>query len=110
MYHHFIIFAYYFNLIDNEPLLKWSLVAIKMECRGNEVGNLFWSARHLEDCAKSCVGVSSMFIYGTNDFETKRCKYDGCRCFCETEASPDGTCSMVTNDGYRLYKFESGNT
>ena len=78
MYNNFNIFVYYFNLIDNVRLLKWSLVAIKMECSGEEIGNFFWKARHLQDCAKSCVGLSSMFIYGTNDFGTDRCKGDGC--------------------------------
>ena len=94
--------------IDNERLLKWSLVAVKRECSGREQGNMFWKARHLKDCAKSCVGVSSMFVYGTNDFGTIRCKGDGCVCFCETEASPDGTCPMNTHNGYRLYRFQSG--
>ena len=85
-------------------------MAIKMKCRGSKIGNNFWKARHLEDCAKSCVGVSSMFIYETKLVENHRCKGDGCVCFCELEASPDGTCLMLPDNGYKLYRFESGNT
>ena len=98
-----------FLFIDNERLLKWSLVSIKMRCSGSKLGNYLWKARHLEDCAKSCVGVSSMFIYERKEV-ANRCKGDGCACLCETEASPDGTCLMETHNEYSLYRFESGNS
>ena len=109
MYNNFNIFVYYFNLIDNVRLLKWSLVAIKMECSGEEIGNFFWKARHLQDCAKSCVGLSTMFIYGTNDFGTTRCNNDGCKCFCETSATQEGNCTLTNNNGYRLYQYSNRN-
>ena len=98
-----------FLFIDNEKLLKWSLVATKMRCSGEKLGNTFWKARHLKDCAKSCVGVSSMFIYERKEV-SNRCRGDGCECLCETTASPDGTCRMDMYDGYNLYRFDSGNT
>ena len=65
--------------------------------------------RTLSDCADSCREISSMFIYGTNDFgETKCYNGDGyCPCYCETSAK-DGKCEWVDNSGYRLYKYIEG--
>ena len=48
-----------------------------------------------------------MFIFGTNDFGQNRCDEDGCVCVCETGAKDDGTCNMVSHDGYNLYKFKT---
>ena len=39
-----------------------------------------------------------MFIYGG-------CKENGCRCYCETAASVDGTCVQKDLNSYRLYRF-----
>ena len=96
--------------------MKWSLVAEKVECRDDEIGNNdFWRPHTLEQCATSCLGVSSMFIFGTNDFGKDRCDVringiylEGCFCYCETSAKPDGTCNMKKHNGYRLYKFDTG--
>ena len=63
------------------------------------------SKKDILDCAKECKGKASMFIFGTNDFGNDRCSEEGCHCSCETSATPGGTCNMVTNTGYRLYKF-----
>ena len=47
-----------------------------------------------------------MFIFGTNDFGENKCVTNaGCDCYCETSAAMDGTCNMIDNIGYRLYKF-----
>ena len=48
-----------------------------------------------------------MFIFGTNDFGQNRCDEDGCVCVCETGAKDDGTCNMISHDGYNLYKFKT---
>ena len=48
-----------------------------------------------------------MFIYGTNDFGEERCFADGCSCFCETSAMPNGTCNTTSHMGFVLYKYES---
>ena len=59
----------------------------------------------IDECAMACDGVSSMFVFGTNDFGTTRCYADGCTCLCETGAKNDGTCDTIENKGYHLYRF-----
>ena len=67
----------------------------------------------IEQCAESCKGVSSMFIFGTNDFGWTwegwwhPCNDEGCSCYCEISAKDNGTCDMQANEGFRLYKFLS---
>ena len=48
-----------------------------------------------------------MFGFATNDFGGNRCFDDGCNCICETSAKDDGTCDMIPNNSYRLYKFKT---
>ena len=81
------------------------MVGEKKECKGKDVDQ--GQKDSLEDCAKACIGKASMFIFGTNDFGVDRCDGESCQCFCETSANADGTCNMVENKGYRLYKLRS---
>ena len=60
----------------------------------------------IEECAYSCKGISSMFIFGTNDYGDERCWDDKCTCICETAAADDGTCNQIGHKGYRLFKYE----
>ena len=84
------------------------LVSEKKECGGSET-SVGWKSS-LAECAHSCRGTSSMFIYGTNDFGVSRCNSGGkCRCYCETSSS-SGECNQINHKGYRLYKYESVNT
>ena len=46
-----------------------------------------------------------MFIFATNEFGGSSCGRDGCTCWCESGASPDGSCSMDENRSFNLYKF-----
>ena len=62
----------------------------------------------LDECAKACWGISSMFTYGTNDYGEKKCGTQGCPCWCET-ATKEGTCQMIDATGYNLYKYIGGN-
>ena len=86
----------------------WKLVAGKKECSGSEIG--FGWTPDIETCARRCQYKSSMFAYGTNDYDKwiKRCNENGCKCICETAANPDGTCDLKQHDGYRLFKYEKG--
>ena len=82
------------------------LVIEEKECDASEI--LFMnedSKRSITDCANECRNKASMFTFGTNDFGRDRCHEKGCSCSCETSATPDGTCNMVSHSGYRLYKF-----
>ena len=83
-------------------------MADKTVCAGSQIYK--GKAPDLESCADSCRGISSMFVYGTNDFGTNRCFSDGCECHCETGAMPQGTCSRVSHKGYKLYKYEEGSS
>ena len=49
-----------------------------------------------------------MFIFGTNTFGNQRCSSLGCQCSCETSATNEGTCNIIDNNGFRLYKYTSG--
>ena len=51
-----------------------------------------------------------MFTFGTNDFGTSgySCDSEGCACYCETSAANYGTCDLTSNNGYRLYKYVTG--
>ena len=87
----------------NNIFLEWSLVEETKECGGQEISK--GNKDSIDDCAKACDGVSSMFALGTNDFGTTRCYADGCSCLCETGAKDDGTCDTVNHNGYHLYRF-----
>ena len=93
-------FIPYFN-----STLDWELVAAKKECSGKETG--MGRVVSSDVCASRCHGKSSMFALGTNDYFNNRCNERGCTCLCETAAKSDGTCNMIDDTGYRLYKFVS---
>ena len=83
----------------------WTKVTDEVECGGSEKS--IGTVNSLKDCADSCRGISSMFIYGTNDFGENKCKTLGmedCPCYCETSAK-DAECEWVDNSGYKLYKY-----
>ena len=102
----------YFQIHYNQQshfkfLVGWSLVAEKQECSGSEVYK--GEVQTIEECGSICKGIASMFIFGTNDFGNNQCFSDGCRCYCETGATDQGTCEIMNNhDGFRLYKYTLG--
>ena len=76
----------------------------KAECRGKEI--ILGYAPGIKLCAIACEGKASIFAYGTNEYGENRCNSDGeCVCICETAASVDGECDVVSHNGYNLYKF-----
>ena len=78
-------------------------MAEKKECKGREL--YIAGVESLEDCAKRCQTVSTMFAYGTNDFGLERCYDQKCKCVCEPTASAEGTCKTKAHNGYRLYRY-----
>ena len=88
--------------------MRFTLVGEKQECDSDELGGY---VKTLHQCALNCQGISSMFAYGTDDFldqGKKKCSEKGCPCLCETIAKQDGTCDVIENKGYRLYKYAEG--
>ena len=83
--------------------MVWSLVEETKECGGQEISK--GNKVSIDECAKACSGVASMFALGTNDFGVPRCYADGCTCLCETGAKDDGICDTVDHKGYNLYRF-----
>ena len=83
----------------------YSLVGPKKECGGSEKNKGRMDS--IDECAKACKGLASMFVFGTNDFEVDRCNAEGCTCYCETAAKDDGTCQIVDHNGFRLYRFDT---
>ena len=82
------------------------LVGEKKECDGpkEDVGK----KNTLEECAKSCKEISSMFVYGTNEFGLTGC-WRGCECQCETSAV-SGTCTEIQDKKFLLYKYNDVKT
>ena len=94
----------------NSLAIYWEEVAQKKTCKEKSTReNRKWS---VAECAASCKEKGPMFAYGTNDFGAAddRCVAGsgGCLCWCYPEVSADGTCTLQTNDGYRLYRFFKG--
>ena len=85
--------------------IEWSLVEEKKECTGEEVNK--GGKDSIDQCAMACSRLSSMFVFGTNDFGNDRCFSDGCKCICETGAKDDGTCDTVGHNGFRLYRYST---
>lgn len=85
--------------------VEWTFEDERKECGGTETD--VGSKKTLSECAKSCRGTSSMFIYGTNDFGDPKCtNSEGCSCYCEI-SSRGGECNKVDHNGYRLYKYKN---
>ena len=102
----FLIQRAFNSLTDNTMnAVSYSLVEEKVECTGAEVAKPVQLDE--ANCADSCKDISTLFVFGTNDFGTNRCEPNkGCYCLCETAAGPDGTCTTIQHNGYRLYKIE----
>ena len=81
---------------------NWKLVSDRSECGGSETG--VGQFTRIIECAEKCKAISSMFAFGTNDYGTPRCNNGKCTCLCETAATSDGSCNIVSHNGYRLYK------
>ena len=90
--------------IKAEGYVSWKLIAEQVECAGTEEGKGVLG--DVRSCAEACSGISSLFVYGTNDFGGTRCYETGCNCICETAANADGTCSRIGHAGYRLFKHQ----
>lgn len=95
---------------DTRPIkVDWILVHKKKACStgsGKHIGSV-----EIIQCARECRAISSMFIFGTNEFGYsdeygKRCTGKVCDCYCDTKTPSDGYCpSMEGHEGYNLYKF-----
>ena len=77
--------------------VEWSLVSENTECSGTETERSIQPSATIQDCALACDGVSSMFLFSPGQN----------RCFCETAAAADGTCSVIAIQGWHLYKYGS---
>ena len=88
----------------NEFLLPAGvLVRDKKECNGSKIDK--GTQPSVSECANQCKDTTLMFIFGTDDYGEIRCNDDGCHCYCETSAAPNGTCDEVNHNGYRLYRI-----
>ena len=75
--------------------------AVKKKCRGGHINK--GTRATVEECAEECKDLAHMFIY-QNDPKSS-CKLYGCMCYCQTAASPDGTCEQEDIEAYNLYRF-----
>ena len=83
----------------------WTLVAERMECSGSPIHfGIYQEVKDISECAGYCSRMSTMFI-----FENKEsCLNDGCDCFCQTVASKDGKCEMISRIVFDLYSVVAG--
>ena len=103
-------------LVDEDNRVKYHLVSDRAECGGAEVGNPRMPLTYdVWNCADMCRDRSTMFAFGTNDYNNNRCNskdtahpHKGCACLCETAADAEGKCGISQNTGYRLYRIENG--
>ena len=96
----------------------WSLVEEKKACFkvAQEPHKLY----NLTSCSTECQEVASMLTYGTNDFGEVACQVQNtadrikgrqaCECNCLKGAFANGTCEIVDEKRYRLYKYKYVNT
>ena len=77
--------------------IEWTLVSENLECGGSEIRKELIPNAEVQDCARECEGVSSMFIFAP----------ELNACYCETSATPEGTCDVVDIQGYHLYKYNN---
>ena len=106
MYRYICIFNRRFSPID---VVDWLLVAEKSKCQDDSEIDIE-TVSTLQECARVCKGISSMFAFGTNDFEGDKCTSDGCKCLCEVSALKHGECTLLENLGYRLYRYVAKGT
>ena len=94
--------------------MDWTLFQKQSECEGPELYKGFHY--HLYQCAESCREISTIFAFGTDEFDYKptdpkykSCDVVGCKCFCQTAATSEGSCTEKSHLGYNLYAFKQKN-
>ena len=82
-------------------IATYEVVVWNKKCTGSHKSKGF--VETVDECADRCKHYS-MFIYGI--VGTSECKDSkGCRCYCEADASADGTCALRDSIGYTLHRF-----
>ena len=94
----------YFFCVD------FKLVKSSVECLDDEEhGKLEISkgkVSSLEQCAKACRDVSSLFIYGKKGSKSTACDEDGCSCICEVSVDANDECLKEKEvDTFDLYRY-----
>ena len=75
--------------------VEWTLVIENTECSGAAIEKDLQRNAKIQDCANKCDGISSMFLFNQ----------DIKRCFCETAATAEGSCTVAHANKYDLYKY-----
>ena len=87
--------------------LAWEKVADNKKCGGSDVSK--GRKETLDECAKTCLGISAMFTYGATD-SGQICQNGNkdCLCYCETSPVVNGECQMVDSTDFNLYRHVHG--
>ena len=90
--------------------LDFKLVKSSVECLDDEEhGKLEISkgkVSSLEQCAKACADVSSLFIYGKKGSKSTACDDGGCSCICEVSVDSNDECLKEKEvDTFDLYRY-----
>ena len=85
-------------------ILAYSLRIQRAKCLKPELDVGY--KRSIEDCVKTCTGISSLIAYGTKDFGSNGCNADGsCQCRCQWAATYSGKCSFAGSKLFRLFQI-----
>ena len=63
----------------------------------------------INECSRKCVGMTSHFAYGTNEFGGQGCLDGLCKCFCIREMDNlDENCHQLDPKNYWFLQFKPG--
>ena len=90
--------------VQVSPVAKWPKWR-KNKCQGTKED--LGPKRSVIDCANSCREKSSMFAIENpyNNDGKEQCATSGCKCVCQLNADPGGTCKVKKAKGYHLYTY-----
>ena len=65
----------------------------------------------INECSKKCIGITSHFAYGTNEFGGQGCQAGLCKCYCiRAMESLDESCQQLDQKDYWFLRFKPGVT
>ena len=82
-----------------------------VDCTDKNVSQCLNTGRHLQlttspfECARACQGLSSIFMFGTNESDVNRCNGQGCICSCGPNIIAGGECDKTRRHDFETYRY-----
>ena len=94
------------NIADNKVWTIPSLESDSFCLEENDNNEGPFKTATINECSRKCVGMTSYFAYGTNEFGGQGCQEGLCKCYCiRAMETQDESCHQKN---YWLLKFKSG--